>query len=103
MIIATIQLSKKDTTLNIITELITKIKRAFLIHKLRRGCYRIVFTKRDDSIRIMVATLKKGYGQRKKRAANVLTVYDLDACDYRSIRIETITAFDRAEELGEYL
>lgn len=82
---------------NVIDAAGTDIIRDWLSEELRSGKFKITFSKKDGSIRVMYCTLMRdivpqheGTGTVRRANFDTLRVYDLEKADWRSFRIDTI-------------
>jgi len=71
-----------------------------MVNKLREGTVRVVFQKKDGSIKDTLMTLKaipmfEAKTDRKKRADDdqVITAFDLASMQYRNFRIDRVLSF----------
>lgn len=76
--------------------------RSMLLHALRNGIVRVVFTKRDGTERTMLCTLmesvlpeRSGESEREKNDS-IQCVWDTEANGWRSFRWDSIVSFDGA-------
>lgn len=72
-----------------------------LTNKLKQGTCTVTFNKVDGSERVMRCTLQESmlpqYEKKATRnkvvADNLLSVYDVEANDWRSFRVDSVTSF----------
>ena len=73
--------------------MITKLKKLYYTYKLRRGVLTFTFIKRDGTTRILNGTLKNApvtSGDHRYQSDNLITLFDVDKLDWRTIRLESI-------------
>lgn len=73
--------------------MITKLKKLYYTYKLRRGVLTFTFIKRDGTTRILNGTLKNApvtSGGHRYQSDNLITLFDVDKLDWRTIRLESI-------------
>lgn len=78
--------------------------REYYVSLLQNGPVRVVFTKVNGEVRNMKATLNKNLipltqapanpAEDTDRSSNVIRVFDLDAQDWRSFRVDAVTEFE---------
>jgi len=70
-----------------------KIKKTIYLQKLRRGPLTFTFTKRDGTTRVLTGTLRNApetSGGPRKHTDDIITLFDVDIQDWRSIRLDSI-------------
>lgn len=77
-----------------------KIKKLGMLLRLKTGLYRLVFTKRDGSTRIMLASLRgvpvtSGGRSNVHGSPDHIVVYDVENQGWKTIIIDTIQEFSR--------
>lgn len=93
--------------INHITNTREDISRIVREEYLHRGPTKIVFTKKDGTIREMICTLDKnilaendalpGEGDGRRKSSLVIRAYDLEKKDWRSFRIDSIHSCEKYE------
>ena len=77
-----------------------KLKKLVLTARLKTGQHKVIFTKRDGSTRVMLATLRKVPATSGRSnvhgSPDHVVVYDKEDLGWKTIRIESIKEVKRA-------
>ena len=85
------------------------MKRDELRQKLLKATQRVVFVKKDGTKRTMICTLRKDVrdsylgrsATARKEPANLLTVWDCDAQDWRRVNLDTLISVEDFAQVME--
>lgn len=79
--------------------IINKVKKTIYLQKLQKGALTFTFTKRDGTTRVLTGTLRNvpmtSEGHRK-HTDDIITLFDVDIQDWRSIRLDSIQEVKQA-------